>query len=66
MVALTRGFDVFPSRVTANFTAVFFSVGYVAKTWYMWRTSWSLDSPLQYSVPSSSDPPALITKALRL
>src|SRR5271169_4083203 len=32
MVALTRDFDVFTSRVTASFSAVFFVAGHVAQT----------------------------------
>ena len=32
MVALTRDFHIFTSRLTANFSAVFFSTGYTAKT----------------------------------
>jgi hypothetical protein len=35
MVALTRDFHVFTSRVTTSFSAVFVSVGYIAKTWYV-------------------------------
>ena len=35
MVALTCDFNVFPSRVTASFAAVFFSARYIAKTRYM-------------------------------
>jgi hypothetical protein len=35
MVALTCDFHVFTSGVTANFSAVFFSAGYMAKTRYV-------------------------------
>jgi hypothetical protein len=35
MVALTCDFNVFSSRVTASFSAVFFSARYIAKTRYM-------------------------------
>jgi hypothetical protein len=35
MVALTRDFHVFASRVTADFSAVFLSICYVTETWYV-------------------------------
>jgi len=35
MVALTCDFHVFTSRVTTRLSAVFFSIGYIAKTWYV-------------------------------
>ena len=35
MVALTRDFHVFASRVTADFSAVFFSIGHITQTWYV-------------------------------
>ena len=35
MIALTRDFHVFTSRVTTGFSAVFFSVRYVAQARYV-------------------------------
>ena len=35
MAALTRNFQVFASRVTADFSAVFFSIWYITQTWYV-------------------------------
>ena len=35
MVALTRDFHVFASRVTARLSAVFFSITHIAKAWYV-------------------------------
>jgi hypothetical protein len=35
MVALTRDFHVFASRVTTRFSAVFFSISHIAKAWYV-------------------------------
>ena len=35
MVALTRDFHVFASRVTADFSAVFFSICYITQTCYV-------------------------------
>jgi hypothetical protein len=35
MVALTRDFDVFASRVTTGFSAVLFSIRYIAQARYM-------------------------------
>jgi hypothetical protein len=33
MVALTRDFDVFASRVTTRISAVLFPIAYIAKAW---------------------------------
>jgi hypothetical protein len=65
MVALTRDFHVFTSRVTADFSAAFFSAGYIAKTRYV-RALLGLLIRHYNSVLSSSDPRALLTKAPRL
>ena len=62
MVALTRDFHVFTSRVTTGFSAVFFSVGYIAKTWYV-RAFFRFLIRHYNSVLSNSDPPAPITEA---
>jgi hypothetical protein len=35
MVAVTRDFDVFASRVTTSISAVLFSISYIAKAWYV-------------------------------
>jgi hypothetical protein len=35
MIALTRDFHVFASRVTTRFSAVFFSISHIAKAWYV-------------------------------
>jgi hypothetical protein len=63
MVALTRDFDVFTSRVTASFSAVFFPVAHIAKTRYVCALFGLLIRHCN-SVLSNSDPPAPITKAL--
>ena len=65
MVALTRDFHVFTSRVSASFSAVFFSVAYIAKTWYV-RALFGLLIRHCNSILSNSDLPAPITEALRL
>jgi hypothetical protein len=62
MVALTRDFHVFTSRVTADLSAVFFSARYTAKTWYA-RALFGLMIRHYYSVLSNSHPPAPITEA---
>ena len=48
MVALTRDFHVFTSRVAASFSAVFLSARYSHKDTVGARTFSSLDSPLQF------------------
>jgi len=56
MATLTRDFHVFTSRVTANFSAVFFSAGYIAKA----RHVGALFRPLirhRNSILSNSDSP---------
>ena len=35
MIALTRDFYVFASRVTTRFSTVFVSISHIAKTWYV-------------------------------
>ena len=35
MLALTRNLQIFACCVTTSFSAVFVSVGYIAKTWYV-------------------------------
>jgi hypothetical protein len=35
MVALTRDFHVFASRVTTRVSAVLFSIWYIAQAWYV-------------------------------
>jgi hypothetical protein len=35
MVALTCDFHGFASRVTTDFSAVFFSIWYITQTWYV-------------------------------
>ncbi len=35
MVALTRDFHVFASRIAARLSAVFFSIPHIAKAWYV-------------------------------
>ena len=65
MVALTRDFDVFTSRVSASFSAVFFSAGYIAKIRHV-RALFGLLIRHYHSVLSNSDQRAPITEALRL
>jgi hypothetical protein len=65
MVALTRDFHVFTSRVPASFSAVFFSAGYIAKTRYM-RALFRFLIRHYQSVLSNSDLPAPMTEALQL
>jgi hypothetical protein len=62
MVALTRDFHVFTSRVSASFSTVFFSAGYIAKTRYV-RALFRLLIRHCNSILSNSDPPAPITEA---
>jgi hypothetical protein len=51
MVALTRDFHVFASRVTADFSAVFFSIWYITQTWYVRAFVGPL---IRHSIPSLS------------
>ena|ERR1700746_3292903 len=51
MVALTRDFHVFASRVTADFSAVFFSIWYITQTWHMRAFVHPL---IRHSIPSLS------------
>jgi hypothetical protein len=62
MVTLTRDFHVFTSRVTASLPAVFFSVTYITKAWYV-RAFFRLLIRHCNSILSNSNPPAPITEA---
>jgi hypothetical protein len=65
MIALTRDFHVFTSRVSASFSAVFFSIAYIAKTRHVCTLFGLLIRHYSFRL-SNSDPPAPITEALRL
>jgi hypothetical protein len=65
MVALTRNFDVLTSRVTASFSAVFFSAGYIAKIRHV-RALFGLLIRHYNSVLSNSVRLLRLTEALQL